>query len=591
MEDIRAYLKNNVLVFDGAMGTLVSKYTRLETMCELANISNSELIYDIHAKYINVGSMALKTNTFGANRINYDSGTCVSIIKKGFEIASSFADRAYIFADIGPITVTDSDDIFKEYKFVTDTFLSLGAKHFLFETNSTLDGLFECADYIKSRCKDAYIIVSFAASPDGFTRSGQNVKKLLLSADATDNIDAIGLNCSSGARHMATVFEGLCEFTKPFSVMPNAGYPTVLNNRTYYEGDPYYFARQISGMVHGGAKIIGGCCGTTSEHIRLAIAEIAGPHRDVLITKSVCTKTKQEENKFWDELCNSSLKPFAVELDPPENSDVDKFMSGVKLLADNGVSVITIADCPIARARMDSSILACKLKRELGVGVLPHMTCRDRNLNAIKALLLGLCSEGVHNVLTVTGDPIPSHERNEVKSVYNFNSRMLASYISALGEGMLSTPFKIFGALNVNAHNFNIQLRLALEKEENGIVGFLTQPVLTKDALENLKLARKTLKGKLLCGIFPLVSYKNASYMSSEVSGIKIAPEIIELYKDKNREECEELAIKISCEIAKKAEAFVDGYYLITPFSRSELVIKIMNKIREQTKKGHYDSP
>ena len=135
---------------------------------------------------------------------------------------------------------------------------------------------------------------------------------------------------------------------------------------------------------------------------------------------------------------------------------------------------------------------------------LPHMTCRDRNLNATKALLLGLCAEEIHNVLVVTGDPIPSASRDEVKSVYNFNSRMLAHYITALNETVLPTPFRVFGALNLNAVNFGVQLRLAQEKVENGICGFLTQPVLTKRALENLKQARQQLNAKILGGLSPL---------------------------------------------------------------------------------------
>jgi homocysteine S-methyltransferase len=182
-----------------------------------------------------------------------------------------------------------------------------------------------------------------------------------------------------------------------------------------------------------------------------------------------------------------------VELDPPKDDSGEKFMASARELAQAGVDAITIADCPIARPRMDSSLLACKLHRELGIDPLPHMTCRDRNLNATKALLLGLCMEGVHNVLTITGDPIPSAERDEVKSVYQFHSRKLARYVTSLNENELTTPFRIFGALNVNSHNFAIQLNMAREKVDCGITGFLTQPVLTEAALENLKLARETL--------------------------------------------------------------------------------------------------
>ena len=209
------------------------------------------------------------------------------------------------------------------------------------------------------------------------------------------------------------------------------------------------------------------------------------------------------------------------------------------------------------------------------------MTCRDRNLNATKALLLGLSAEGVHNVLTVTGDPIPSASRDEVKSVFNFNSRMLARYIGGLGETVLTTPFQVFGALNLNARNFSVQLQLAQKKEECGMVGFLTQPVLTQQALDNLKLAHETLKGKILGGIIPIVSHRNALFMNSEVAGITVDPQIISMYEGLDREAGEKLAVKISTAVAEAIGPYVDGYYLMTPFGRTGLMGRIMDEIRK----------
>ncbi len=581
MTDIRSYLKDNVLLFDGGMGTLCAEKipTSIGSDCELLNLTHAEQIADIHKAYIDAGSKAIKSNTFGANALSMDKDTCLKVITQGFNIANRFADKAFVFADIGPISITDKDDIEQQYKLILDAFLLSGAKHFLFETGSSLDGLEFAADYIKSKLPDAFIITSFAALPDGFTRTGLPVNALLSQACELANVDAIGLNCASGARHMAKLAAELQKLKKPLSVMPNAGYPTVLGNRTFYDGDPSYFGRQIGSIAAHGARIVGGCCGTTPEHIAAAAKAIALPHIIPITEKQDIKKRVSPPNEFYEDLCDPNKRPIAVELDPPENADIECFMEGAKALKGYGASVITIADCPIARARMDSSILACKLKRELNVGVLPHLTCRDRNLNAIKALLLGLCAEGVHNILTVTGDPIPSASRDEVKSVYNFNSRMLAAYITALGEQGLPTPFKVFGALNVNARNFDVQLRIAAEKEQNGVCGFLTQPILTEQAVENLKRARQTLKGKILGGIFPIVSHKNACFLNSEVSGIDVSDRIIAMYDGADRDQGEELAIKISSAIVDEIRDYVDGYYLITPFSRTELIGKIIKKI------------
>ncbi|MBQ1576242.1 MAG: methylenetetrahydrofolate reductase, partial [Oscillospiraceae bacterium] len=277
---------------------------------------------------------------------------------------------------------------------------------------------------------------------------------------------------------------------------------------------------------------------------------------------------------------DSARKPFAVELDPPEGANVDGFMKGARTLRDGGADVITVADCPIARARMDSSLMVCKIKRELGAGVMPHLTCRDRNLNATQALLLGLCAEDVNNVLLVTGDPVPAASRDEVKSVYNFNSRKLIKFVDSMNRAVLPAPFHIFAALNVNARNFAIQLDLARQKEENGADGFLTQPVFTDEALENLRLARRTLKGKILGGILPIVSQRNALFINSEIAGIRVDEETIARYENADRARGEELAVEISSKLARRMAPYVDGYFLITPFSRTELVARIMERIR-----------
>ena len=233
--------------------------------------------------------------------------------------------------------------------------------------------------------------------------------------------------------------------------------------------------------------------------------------------------------------------------------------------------------------------MACKIQRELGVNVLPHMTCRDRNLNATQALLLGLCAEGVRNVLIVTGDPIPTASRDEVKSVYNFNSRKLIQYVASLNRTQLPRPFHIFGALNVNARNFSVQLDMAKQKEEAGCEGFMTQPVLTWQALENLKQARAELKGKILGGILPIVSGRNAHFINSEIAGITVDQFIIDCYDGADRAKGEELAVEFSAGFARRMRPHVDGFYIVTPFARTALVSTIMERIRRDGPDGETD--
>ena len=283
---------------------------------------------------------------------------------------------------------------------------------------------------------------------------------------------------------------------------------------------------------------------------------------------------------------NAGEKVIAIELDSPRTADLTGYLEGAKKLQAAGADLLTIADCPIAQARMDSSLVACRVHRELGTCALPHMTCRDRNLNATKALLLGLYAEGVREVLAITGDPIPTAERDEVKNVYQFNSRKLAQYIVSLaGEGReMPSPLTVFGALNLNARNFDVELRRAQEKLENGMSGFLTQPVLSAQAVENLKKTRETLgeKAKILAGIMPVVSQRNAIFMENEVNGIHVDAEIIERFAGLDRAQGEELGLEVSVKAAQAAAPYADGFYLMTPFNRIALMERLIARLKDE---------
>ena len=295
-----------------------------------------------------------------------------------------------------------------------------------------------------------------------------------------------------------------------------------------------------------------------------------------------CADAVSGQDAFWNALCDPARRPFAVEFDAPADTDFSRFLDGARALRDGGADLLTVADSPLARARMDSCLIACKLRRELGIEVMPHLTCRDRNLIATQALLLGLHAEELRNVLLVTGDPVPAENRDEVKSVYHFNSRRLIAFVEGLNRTTFPAPFHLFAALNANAYNFPIQLELAKQKEENGAVGFLTQPIFTDEAMENLQLARETLRGKLLGGIMPIVSHRNALYLSREVAGIRVDEDVISRYEGADRARGEELALEISCSTARRMRPLVDGYYLITPFSRTALMVRIMERIRSE---------
>ena len=278
---------------------------------------------------------------------------------------------------------------------------------------------------------------------------------------------------------------------------------------------------------------------------------------------------------------NEKKRIVAVEIDPPADDDAAFFMEGVREIRDAGADLITIADCPVGRPRADSCVLAAIVQRQYGIDALPHMTCRDRNLNAMRAALIALSIEGVHHILLVTGDPIPPDEHPTARPVFQVQSRQLARIVREMNETMFRTPFRIFGALNVNARHFGHELERAVEKEACGVTGFLTQPILSPEALENLKLARQTLKGTILGGIFPVVSYRNACFLNENVAGIRVSPEIVALYEGKSREEGERIAVELALRTARDVNAHADGFYLMTPFRRTALSAEIVREIRK----------
>ena len=433
-------------------------------------------------------------------------------------------------------------------------------------------GVLEAVQAVKAQVPDAFVLVSFAVLPDGYTREGMYSKDLVRRMTESGIVDAVGFNCVSAPGAMRTLVQQLGRTALPLSVMPNAGYPVVTRTQVKYQGKPEYFAKELARIAAEGVRVLGGCCGTTPAHIAalraaldsLPAVEKAAPAVQVSTPEA---PTVEKDDAFLRKL-NAGKKVIAIELDSPKDADLTNYLAGAKRLQAAGADLLTIADCPIARARMDSSLVAC------------------RNLNATKALLLGLYAEGVREVLAITGDPIPTAERDEVKNVYQFNSRKLAQYIVSLaGEGReMPSPMTVFGALNLNARNFEVELRRAGEKLENGMSGFLTQPVLSEQAVENLRRTRETLgeRAKILAGIMPVVSQRNAIFMENEVNGIHVAEDIMEAFAGLDREQGEALGLEISLKMAREALPYADGFYLMTPFNRVALMERLIARLKTE---------
>ena len=591
MLDVRKLLAQRPLLFDGGMGTYYK--AKPGQACEQANLTDPDGILAVHRAYLAAGADAIKTNTFSLPRLAAaQQPGWEQLADAGWQLAAKAAGEtgAAVFADLGPAPDTENLPAEQVYLSVAKRFALLGARNFLFETLSTEEGVLEAIRALKQTVPEAFVLVSFAVLPDGYTREGRYCAELVRRMAQSGVVDAVGLNCVSAPGAMRALVQQLGDAGLPLSVMPNAGYPVVARAQVRYQGKPEYFARELSRLATEGVRILGGCCGTTPQHIaalRTALDALpeALPAAPAAKPAATAKPAVETDDAFLRKL-RTGQRVIAVELDSPKDADLTAYLEGARRLQAAGADLLTIADCPIARARMDSSLVACRVHRELGMNVLPHMTCRDRNLNATKALLLGLYAEGVREVLAITGDPIPTAERDEVKNVYQFNSRKLAQYIVSLaGEGReMPSPITVFGALNLNARNFEVELRRAAEKLENGMSGFLTQPLLSAQAVENLKKTRETLgeRAKILAGILPVVSQRNAIFMENEVNGIHVDEAIIQKFEGLDRTAGEELGLEVSVQAAKAAAPYADGFYLMTPFNRVALMERLIARLRTE---------
>ncbi len=577
-------MKEKIMFFDGAFGTYYFRQTKDYKPCELANIYSPDVVVDIHRQYINAGAQAIKTNTFSANsRIFGQEGLRNRIIKSAMENASqAVADSGVqIFCDIGYIN-SDSEKTPLEYVYIANEFLKNGGENFLFETLAEFRPIEKALQFLKEKCPDCTTVASFAVSQDGYSKKGIYYKTLLSRAESCPYVDIIGLNCQCSPSHMRSLIRNLDKHTKPLLAMPNSSYPSAFNGHMTFDDNSEYFADKMGEIYSAGADIIGGCCGTTPRHIALAVKtvmELNGKKEEKTVSaKPALPKNTQQTIPF---ICKNK-KIIAVEIDPPMDNDMSFCIKAGFKLKEAGVDVITVADSPLARARADSIMTAAKIKREVGIETMPHISCRDKNRIALKGALIGAAFENINNVLAVTGDPITQDIFAGKAGVFAFNSYGLISYINELNrQTFTTTPFSVGAALNVNVANFDKELERALKKEQLGAQYFLTQPIFSDSGGQNLIKAAGKLTRPVLAGLMPPASYKNAVFLHNEVSGISIDQNFIDSLKDKSREEIVELSTDFCLEKAIKVKDYCAGFYLMTPMKRADLTVRLTEKIKE----------
>lgn len=569
------------LLFDGAFGTYYAQLSGRDTPCELANLDDPGMVRRIHGEYIAAGAQAIKTNTFAANTqsLGMPFERVGDVLRAGYHLATQCAQGRPVFADIGPIQPQDdAEDVQPQYRAIEETFLQAGARCFLLETFANTQEPLAAAAYIRQKMPQAYIAVLFAVDADGFSRQGEFFGDMIARAQGSGLVDATGLNCICGPMHMRRLIRRL-PTGSVLGALPNAGYATTAGGRLVYQDNAQYFARQIGHMAEAGAKILGGCCGTTPEHIRLAAQALraAGPVRVDAGDGMACEAARPSPLQV---LLQGERRVIVAELDPPSLADWGAMTDKARSLGVAGADMITVADSPLARARADSVICALRIHRETGLPVLPHITCRDKNPLALRASLLGAAMEGVQDILAITGDPVAPVDR-QAKGVFAFNSAGMMGHIAGLNADIFAgQPFGYCGALNINAPNFDAELKRAARKAGAGASALLTQPAFSDQAVENLRAAHLALDIPVLLGLYPLAGHRNAVFMQNEVPGIDIPADVVDSFAGLNQAQSRERAVAFCMEIAQSAAPYCRGYYIMTPMRRVKAACQLIEQLR-----------
>lgn len=598
MSQMREYLQNNKIITDGAFGTY---FSREDILPEKANIEAPELVSEIHKAYLEAGANFIRTNSFASNTeglscdregLFQNLQAAVSIARNTIKEFQNQNDSTSVFlaGDIGPIPAHDSfqsDQIKDEYYFIAKTFAENGVDALVFETFSNFDDIEDAIRRIKTEYPEIFVVTQFSVNQMGYTNAGLSARAIVTEANKlvkeTKCIDAMGFNCGVGPGHLYQIMKGL-PFTEDYFVtaLPNASYPKLVQNRVVFSENIDYFAEKMCDLAKTGVDILGGCCGTNPAYIRKLSERLSNTdfslgkeiRKENRISKEEFVKSQSESVPMGAFYGEKNRKLIAVELSPPINANDTKIMEAAHMLEDLEVDVVTFPDSPSGRTRADSVLIAAKIARETGLKVMPHICCRDKNAIAIHSQFLGAYVNGVRNALLITGDPVPTMIRSNVKSVFNFDAVGLMKILNEMNEDEFSSDPMVFGgAINQTRLNLDVEIKRVKRKMEAGATFFFSQPVFCKEDMARIRQIKEETGARILCGIMPLISLKNASFMKNEMTGIHVTDEIISMFKeDMTKEQGEAVGVAIAKMVMEETKDYVDGYYFSIPFNRVYLL-------------------
>lgn len=589
------------------MGTLLYSYG-IDRCFEELNVSKPEEIKRIHKAYVEAGADIIQTNTYGANFIKLSryglEDETKKINQEAVRIARASSDGAYVLGTMGGIRTFNKnayslEEIKRSFREQLYLLLHEEPDGLLLETYYDLE---EAREVLKIARKETElpIMLNVSMHEQGVLQDGTPLREALRSI-ADLGADIAGINCRLGPYHMIEALTEVPIFRDAYlSVYPNSSLPSLEEGRLVYDTDDAYFRESAVQFRTQGARIIGGCCGTTPNHIRAMAEAVRG--LSPVTEKEVKIRREEEVISVSNERTEPGLNEIAaqkrsiiVELDPPKKLNFDKFLQAAAELKETGIEALTLADNSLATPRISNAACGSLLKERLDIRSLVHITCRDRNIIGLQSHLMGLDTLGLTDILAITGDPSKIGDFPGATSVYDLTSFDLIRLIKQFNEGISlsgkplgkKTNFSVAGAFNPNVRHLDKAVKRLEKKIECGADYFVSQPVYSEQQLIDIHHETKHLKTPVYIGIMPLTSSRNAEFIHHEIPGIKLSDSIREKMalagEDKRKQKAEGLAIAKS--LLDTACELFNGIYLITPFLRSDLTSELAAYIKQKDEK------
>lgn len=610
--DFTKHIHQHVILADGALGSfLYEQGVEYGRNLDLLNLQAPELVQGAHEEYIRAGSQLIETNTFGANAFKLRAAGANSQVQKinraGAEIAAKAAgSQAYVAGSVGPTGITfplesaeiTQDDIRNAFSEQMKGLVTGGIDLLILETFSHLEEILLAIDTASKVAPQLPIVAQMV-----FPSRGKSVEGIgaLLCAEKMLKAGAsvVGTNCGRGIDATVTAVNQMAEAGPDtlLSAFPNAGLPEVVDHRTIYPAQPGYMAMRAAEMIKRGVKLIGGCCGTTPDHIR--------EFRQVLKVKPIRSETPltvqkrpMEQTAYPDNSKNGSLLegfspaelPILVEIDPPSHLDAEHLTNGAQALAEAGVSAVSLGENPLAILRAGNLGLAYRIMELAGIPTIIHQTGRDINALGLQSRMLEAAILGIPAVLAVTGDSAVSTDQPGVSGVFDLDSMGLIRMLNRLNNGRSmadqdlrrQTDFSIGAAFSFRPANPDVQIRRLEKKAALGARFAMTQPLFSKEAVEQMMEKTSHLNMLIFPGIFPLISARNAEFLHHEVPGI-VVPEVIrkKIGSYQQVSDQRQAAMEITEQLVEDISSFIDGLYLISPLNKWEVALKFVKQVRD----------